>query len=140
MVRVNILNPGDLADQHLIAEYAEIMMLMTYIKSYQKVEYMPEHYCLGKGHQVFFKDKLKYLKRRHEALKEEMRKRGFKPKHSVSLKGYNKELLNDWKPGMEDKKIIKKRLIKRIREKPNFYRYHGKKKPVKFFIDMIRKA
>ncbi|MBW2991701.1 hypothetical protein KY345_00605 [Candidatus Woesearchaeota archaeon] len=41
---------------------------------------------------------------------------------------FNKELLNDWKPKKEDKACIKKRLIWKIRKKPNYYRYYGEKK------------
>ena len=36
MVRVNIINPNKLADQHLIAEYNEILMLLGYVRKYPK--------------------------------------------------------------------------------------------------------
>ncbi|MBW2992799.1 pyrimidine dimer DNA glycosylase/endonuclease V, partial [Candidatus Woesearchaeota archaeon] len=110
MVRVNIINPKRLADQHLIAEYNEILMLIAHARKHPKLNDIPSDYCLGKGHIRFFKNKLLYLKKRHELLKKEMRKRGFKAEKTVKL-NFNKELLNDWKPKKEDKACIKKRLI-----------------------------
>lgn len=140
MVRVNLINPGNLADQHLIAEYSEILMLVAYAKKYPSTGNIPKNYSLGKGHIKFFKNKLAYLKDRHELLKKEMAKRGFKPKRTVSLKGFNRKLINSWKPDYKDKKIIKKRLMQKIGLKPKFYRYCGKKMPKNFFIGLIKKA
>ena len=58
MVRINLINPRYLADQHLIAEYDEILMLLGYVKRYPKIDDIPTNYCLGKGHIRFFKDKI----------------------------------------------------------------------------------
>ncbi len=63
MVRVNIINPKNLSDQHLIAEYLEIIMLINYIKKHPKQSKIPKNYLLGKGPMKFFKNKLKYLKK-----------------------------------------------------------------------------
>ena len=137
MVRVNLISPGKLADQHLIAEYAEILMLADYIKKHPELEGIPSKYCLGTGHQKFFKNKLMYLKKRHESLKKEMRKRGFHPKRSLSLKGFPKANLHGWKPKEKDFKIIKKRIAEKIRKKPDFYRYCGKKMHARHHIKRI---
>jgi deoxyribonuclease (pyrimidine dimer) len=77
MVRINIINPQNLADQHLIAEYDEMLMLLGYIKRYPEVKEgeIPKEYCLGTGHMRFFKDKLLYIKNRHELIKKEMRRK-----------------------------------------------------------------
>jgi len=74
MVRVNLINPGCLADQHLIAEYAEILMLVGYIKKHPEKDNIPARYTLKTGHMRFFKDKALYLKKRHEQLIKEMKK------------------------------------------------------------------
>ena len=137
MVRVNLVNPKNLADQHLIAEYNEILMLFGYVNNHPKIRKMPKEYCLGKGHIIFFKDKLSYLKKRHELIKKEMNKRGFKAAKKIVLKRFDRKLRNDWKPKNKDLKIIKKRLIWKIKKKPGYYRYYGKKRPVKFFVDML---
>ena len=66
IVRINLLNPHYLTDQHLVAEYLEIIMLVDYIKRNPELSNIPKKYCLGKGHMKFFKAKLVYLKKRHE--------------------------------------------------------------------------
>ncbi len=75
MVRINLLNPKNLSDQHLIAEYLEIMMLAGYARKHPSLDGIPERYCLGKGHIKFFKNKLKYLEKRHGLIKKEMLRR-----------------------------------------------------------------
>jgi len=139
MVRVNLIDPKVLADQHLIAEYDEILMLLGYVKRYPDADDIPEKYCLGKGHIRFFKDKLLYLKKRHETIKKEMVKRGFRPKKSINLNLFSKSLRNDWKPEKKDKEIIKRRLIEKIGKKPDFYRYYGIRRSRGFFIVLIKK-
>lgn len=130
MVRVNLINPEKLADQHLIAEYDEILMLVAYIRKYPKVD-GPSEYCLGTGHMKFFKDKLGYLRKRHDKLRLEMQKRGFVTNKKLRFtKG-------DWKPSEKDFEIIKKRIISKLKAKPGYYRYYGKKKSVKFFTSLI---
>jgi deoxyribonuclease (pyrimidine dimer) len=139
MVRVNLIDPKNLSDQHLIAEYNEILMLLGYVKKYPKLGQIPSEYTLGKGHILFFKNKLRYLKKRHELIKKEMKKRGFITKKKIKLSEFKKELINDWKPNKKDKEIIKKRLISKINLKTNFYKYYGQNKTKKFFIDLIKK-
>jgi len=137
MVRVNLISPKSLSDQHLIAEYDEILMLVSHARKHTLIREAPERYCLGKGHINFFKDKLKYLKKRHEELKKEMRKRGFKASKTVSLKNFPKEMLNAWKPCSKDKEIIRKRIAWKLRKKPKFYRYYSKHRELKFFIKLL---
>ena len=140
MVRINLINPKYLADQHLIAEYAETLMLIAGIKKYQNCEGIPDKYCLGIGHQKFFRNKVRYLQKRHEIIKKEMRGRGFNPKKTISITGIKKELLNDYSPLNEDFKIIKKRIIEKINKKPGWYRYYGKNKQNKFLVNLIKNA
>lgn len=140
MVRINLIHPRYLSDQHLIAEYNEILMLLTYIKKYPELKDIPEDYCLGKGHQKFFKNKLLYLKRRHDLLKKEMKKRNFKTAKTLNISGLPKKLKKDWHPREKDKKIIRKRLIEKINLKPRYYRYYREHKSKKFFIDLIKNS
>jgi len=140
MVRVNLLNPKNLTDQHLMAEYYEILMLSTYIKKHPSLDNIPKEYILSKGHMRFFKDKIKYLKNRHDKIVREMKKRGFKPKKSFSLKGFKKTALKDWKPNIKDKKLIKKRIIERINLKPEFYKYYKKPRTKSFLVSLIKKS
>jgi deoxyribonuclease (pyrimidine dimer) len=145
MVRINIINPKYLTDQHLIAEYDEMLMLLSYVERYPHIKMIkgvseiPERYTLNKGHMKFFKDKLKYLKNRHELLKSEMRGRGFKPTKNIDLKKYPKALHNDWKPQRDDYKIIIERITWKINKKPKYYRYYGKYKDKDFLIELLNK-
>jgi deoxyribonuclease (pyrimidine dimer) len=142
MVRINIINPKFLADQHLIAEYNEILMLLGYVKKNPKlgIKKIPENYKLGPGHMLFFKNKLKYLNKRFIIIKKEMTNRGFSNNINLDLNIFNKNLINDWEATNEDKKIIKKRIIYKINLKPEYYRYYKEKKPKEFFIKMIKNA
>lgn len=136
MVRVNIISPRLLSDQHLLAEHLEIMMLISYARKNPPNE-VPARYCLGKGHITFFKNKIKYLQKRFNEIQKEMRARGFKPKAKLNVKGIQKHLLKDWVPLAGDEKIIKKRILWKIRKKPKYYRYCGEKKPLSFFVKLI---
>lgn len=138
MVRVNIISPSKLADQHLIAEYDEILMLFGYVQRYPKKEGIPAEYCLGTGHIRFFKDKLLYLKKRHEHLKEEMLKRNFKHSRTINLEDYPRELRNDWSPNKKDESIIIARLVEKLNKKSGWYRYYGEKKDASFFIKLLK--
>ena len=140
MVRINLIKPRYLTDQHLIAEYLEILMFFNYVIKHPDQEDIPKKFCLGKGHMKFFKDKLKYLGDRHEKIKKEMQRRGFEARKKISLKNYPKMMVRDWSPSDKDLEIIKKRLIKKINLKPKFYRYYRKHKTKKFLIELIEKA
>ena len=103
MVRINLIHPRYLTDQHPIAEYNEILMLLAYVRRYPKNDGVrEERFKLGEGHMKFFKDKLLYIKRRHDAIREEMLARGYRASKSVDLSIYPKELLNDWSPSDND--------------------------------------
>ncbi len=142
MVRINIIDPKFLADQHLIAEYNETLMLLGYVKKNPELNLkkIPENYKLGPGHILFFKNKLEYLNKRFLIIKKEMSKRGFSGNKEIDLSLFKENLVNDWKATNEDKKIIKERLIYKINLKPNYYRYYKQKKPKDFFIGMIENA
>lgn len=138
MVRINLVDPKCLADQHLVAEYDEVLMLLGYVRRFPLVENIPENYVLGKGHIKFFKNKLKYLKNRHEILKKEMLNRGFKPVITIKLSEFSRMLCNDWKPKTKDYIIIKKRISSKLKLKPEYYRYYGEHKYLKFFLDLLK--
>jgi deoxyribonuclease (pyrimidine dimer) len=140
MVRINLINPKYLADQHLIAEYNEILMLFGYVKKYPRCTRIPPNYLLGPGHITFFKNKLLYLKKRHDVIKKEMRRRGFVPKKTIDLSIFSRGLVNNWKPTEIDKKIIQNRIIEKLKTKPNYYRYCGLHRPLFFFINLIEKG
>lgn len=140
MVRVNIINPKYLADQHLIAEYNEILMLISYIKNFPETSWdkIPENYVLGKGHMLFFKNKLKYLEKRHFELSKEMKIRGFNVNKIVEISDFDKKFLGNWKPNKRDFEIITQRILEKIKLKPEWYRYYGENKSLKFFKELMK--
>ncbi|MFA6088925.1 MAG: pyrimidine dimer DNA glycosylase/endonuclease V [Candidatus Woesearchaeota archaeon] len=138
MVRINLVDVSKLSDQHLVAEYDEILMLVSYIKRYSKFDGTElKQYCLGKGHMKFFKDKVLYLKKRHELLKIEMRKRGFVTRKNIVLSTFSKKNINDWKPTSLDVSIVTKRILSRIKAKFGYYRYYGTVRSYEFFRRML---
>ena len=131
MTRINIVEPSELTDQHLIAEYREIFMVGGSLNRTlnSKVGYreskVPKRYTLNSGHVYFFYNKGKYLHNRYKELIDEMKKRGFNPDKSrvFPTKVFKDNgLYNDWMPNIEDYKIIRQRIEERISAKPNWYR------------------
>jgi len=132
MTRINLVNPKELTDQHLIAEYREIFMvgssLQRSIKSknwLKTLANIPEEFTLNKGHVTFFYNKGKYLDRRYSLLIKEMKCRGMNPdpKRKFKISQWPKHLYNDWKPKKKDIKIIRQRIDEKIKLKPDWYRY-----------------
>ena len=131
MTRINIVEPSELTDQHLIAEYREIFMIAGSLKrtlkskiGYDKSK-VPKKYTLNKGHVYFFYNKGKYLNNRYQKLILELKKRGFKlSKDRLFPKEIfiNNKLYNDWEPSLDDYKIIRKRIKDKISMKPDWYR------------------
>lgn len=142
MVRINLINPRYLADQHLIAEYNEILMLVSHTRKHppKSKTKIPQNYVLGRGHINFFKNKLGYLKKRHEELKTEMKKRGFRVNKTVDLSGIRKELHQNYIPLKQDLEIIKKRIAWKIKKKPDWYRYYHENKGRKFLLELLNQA
>ena len=131
MTRINLVEPSELTDQHLIAEYREIFMVGGSLNRTlnSKVGYredrVPKRYTLNTGHVYFFYNKGRYLFKRYRELVREMKRRGFKPDKTrvfpMSVFVDN-GLYNDWMPTIEDQKIIRERIALRISQKPNWYR------------------
>tara|TARA_Y100001963_G_scaffold64231_1_gene89562 strand:- start:257 stop:667 length:411 start_codon:yes stop_codon:yes gene_type:complete len=131
MTRINIVNPSELTDQHLIAEYREITMVPAALnrtlnsKSGYQEKKVSDRYTLNTGHVYFFYNKGKYLHRRYDELIREMRLRGFTPDSNrvFPYKVFiDNDLYNDWTPTMEDYKIIRERIQQKIDMKPDWYR------------------
>ncbi len=131
MTRINLVEPSELTDQHLIAEYREIFMVGGSLNRTlnSKVGYredrVPKRYTLNTGHVYFFYNKGKYLHKRYHELIDEMKRRGFQPDKSRVFPTRVFEdngLYNDWMPTTEDYKIIRQRIEEKIAMKPNWYR------------------
>tara|TARA_B100001250_G_C19769738_1_gene776518 strand:+ start:741 stop:1163 length:423 start_codon:yes stop_codon:yes gene_type:complete len=135
MTRINLINVNELTDQHLIAEYREITMVPAALKRTLNsrnglhLDKIPNNFTLNKGHVTFFYNKGKYLFNRYNLLVNEMKKRGFQPNQNRQFPRQvfmEHNLFNDWKPSMKDLDVIRERISSKIKEKPNWYRKHGK--------------
>ena len=131
MTRINIIEPSELTDQHLIAEYREITMVPGSLRrtlvskiGYQKSK-VPKKYTLNSGHVYFFYNKGLYLYKRYRQLVIEMKRRGFNPDKNRKFPKdifIDNNLYNDWTPTMEDYKVIRQRIEEKIALKPDWYR------------------
>jgi len=133
MTRVNLVHPRRLADQHLIAEYYEILGIAGHARKHPGLDRVPARFTLGEGHVRFFKDKLGYLAERHERIREEMRRRGFAPRVRFSLAGFSGKQRGSWRPTERDARIVRQRMLQRIRAKPSLYTYVGERRSLAFW-------
>ena len=140
MVRVNLVDPAALSDQHLIAEYCEILMLFGFVGKHPDTSSTGTHFL--KNPVRYFSDKLKYLAKRHALLRKEMAKRGFRHGFAPVLKDYPRWRMKDFSPDMKQLQEIKKRLVERLQKPPrkNFYRYCGKTATPGFLAKLVEKA
>ena len=88
---------------------------------------IPETFRLGEGHVMFFYDKGKYLYKRYDEIRKELKKRDFKIDDHRHFKTsqFPVEYFNDWVPSKKDQEIIRKRIEERIQMKPEWYRHYG---------------
>lgn len=133
MTRINLIDPALLTDQHLRAEWKEILQLCGSLrksiasKNGLQYERIPKEFTLNTGHVYFFYDKGLYLYKRFEQIKLEMINRGWVADKIFPLNEWPQSSINDWKPTEKDYKIIKERILLRISQKPDWYKYKGEK-------------
>ena len=132
MTRINTVDPVELCDQHLWAEYRELPRIpIAILKKKIRLDDVPEKYTVrteanpdgGKGHVRFFVDKLEWLYWRYMGLVSELRKRGYKarsqwPSDIVDAK--YADLWGSWKPDKEAIELNRKRIRERMPERPRY--------------------
>jgi deoxyribonuclease (pyrimidine dimer) len=136
------IDPKYLADQHLIAEQVELLMITGMLKrnNYQHKTPIPPKFKLGTGHMTFWVNKLLYLQRRLAAVKNEVNARGFKVMESeIVLDGFPTKYINDWQPSLADSIIVRKRIIEKMDRKPlGFWRHNRNKLSAPSVIDTFK--
>jgi len=137
MVRINCgVEPVHLADQHLVAEYREILLAFGY---YDNNGNGIKEATNNLKHPIrFYHNKRQYLIKRFYNLKEEMIKRGMKPKKDIELKNVKMILYQDFKPKQNHIERIKDRITERLYQKPGWYRYCGEYQPPEFFEELMK--
>jgi deoxyribonuclease (pyrimidine dimer) len=80
MTRINLgIEPTELCDQHLVAEYRELPRLWKYAT--EPVRAQPGDFVLGRGHVLWCAQYLGTMMLRFEGLVTEMVYRGFQPQY-----------------------------------------------------------
>ena len=132
MTRINTVDPVELCDQHLWAEYRELPRIPNAILHNRiSLEGVPEKYTVrtegnpdgGKGHVRFFVDKLDWLYWRYMALIGELRRRGYDPKNkwpSDIIDVPYVLLCCSWKPDKEAIELNRKRIKERMPKRPRY--------------------
>ena len=130
MTRINVVPVTELTDQHLMAEYRELPMVMTSACRSSPSNYIAStRYTLNKGHVSFFYNKKQYLLNRWLDLIAELHDRGFNinpESRRVLWNELNKFPQTEWQPSDNDLKVNRERIQLRISAKPHWYRYRGK--------------
>lgn len=131
MTRINIIQPQELQDQHLVAEYKEITRVVPALekslnrkKPFNPEKEIPTKYKLGKGHVKFFYNKLLYVRKRYKLLVREMLHRGMNPDPNRTFPDIEKFpawCKNNWVPTLEEQNVAKARIQQKIEQKPEWY-------------------
>ena len=125
MTRINLIPPSELTDQHLMAEYRELPMVMGSAKRSHPSTFVPAvKYLLNKGHVKFFFNKRAFLLDRYQKLILELRKRGFNidpGSREVDWSVLDKFPQVEWKPKSYDIEISRERITWKISLKPWWY-------------------
>jgi deoxyribonuclease (pyrimidine dimer) len=123
MTRINVVPVTELTDKHLLAEYRELPRIFGASKKWYerggRVRDLPTTYRLGKGHVLFFYNKLEYCFTRQQSLVAECKRRGFKVQHEPSLDLISwapHYLYHSYQPTRAALRINRERINTRLRE------------------------
>ena len=130
-MRINIINPTYLTDNHLIAEYREMKMITAYyLKSAKKgidKSKISNVYTLNAGHAYMWYNKMLYIHRRFYDIVHEMKKRGFATNFDkINFNNIPEDTFNDYTVTQEDVRINLDRILIRLEKQPHWYKYYGK--------------
>lgn len=125
MTRINVVDPSELCDGHLLAEYHELSRIFTLAeKAAMRGEAHndpknPEVYTLGTGHCRFFYGRLGYLDNRHQDLALELSERGVNVQYTDGFRETFQDKIpadwwNDYDPPHEAVAINRQRIDDRM--------------------------
>ena len=138
MTRVNLVKVEDLADQHVLAEFRELKMVPAALRRSLKTKSVStilsdisRTYTLNTGHVKFFYTRLQFLSKRYRHLTNELLNRNYNIEDksgdfSPYLEGIPDEFMKlDWVPTKSEIAVNVERIVKRINERPTWYRHYG---------------
>ena len=127
MTRINVIDPRDLTDQHLMAEYRELPRVFALSRAaLDRNVNVPKNYTMGAGHVKFFYDKTPWLVQRHSLIVNELKRRGYNLGFTLSLVPVEGYPPSDWSPSPVDVEVNMERLRLRLREKNGTFYTHYK--------------
>ena len=129
MTRINVVEPSELTNKHLMGELHEITRVYGLVRKAQdrkinkynfkdKIK-QPSAYTMGTGHVYFFYDKLGFITERYYALNQEAVKRNFKvnPIDKQQLVADIQQWwFGDYHPTQDAVEINRKRISERLGE------------------------
>lgn len=132
MTRINIIDPFELSDQHLMAEYREITMVPAALRRSLRTRSVPDilkgiptRFTLNAGHVTFFYDKLSYLKERYQRLQLELIDRGVEIDldREFDIADLPQIFHGSYQPDEAAAAVIRRRIAEKIAMKPQWYRW-----------------
>jgi deoxyribonuclease (pyrimidine dimer) len=143
MTRINAgIQVEKLTDQHLVAEYREILRVGTLFKKRieadKKFNDVPLNFVFGKGHVSFFFSKGYFINQRWQQLVHEMKNRGFNPtlKFLDHWEGYPQYNL-DYVPPIDVTKLVKERIKSNIQNQKSPIRYKSLKMAIDEYFEIL---
>lgn len=128
MTRVNVVEPSTLHREHLVGEIHEITRVFGFARAatqkygnayqWRLHKKHPAQYVLGKGHVMFFVDKLSYISERYKLLCAEWRSRGYNVNQISEedlLRDIDKSFLGSYNPTQEAITLSQARINERLK-------------------------
>lgn len=124
MTRINVIPPSELTDPHLRAEYRELPRIFGLVRRHVEAGRtptdltIPDQYLLGRGHMLFFYNKLGFLLDRQRALIAEMKARGYKPQFTrpeTLIEGIPEAWRQPYEPTPAAQRLNRYRIQERLR-------------------------
>lgn len=135
-MRINVINPRYLTDNHLVAEYRETKMATHYYSRSTQTKKgidpskISSRYTLNTGHAYMWFDKFGYIDKRFQAILDEMTRRGFQTNfRELNFQNIPSSAFGDFVPDAKDIRINLDRILIRIADKPIWYKYEGQTIP-----------
>jgi len=129
MTRINLVDPAVLCDQHLLAEFRELTRIPNAVLGGKfKSSEIPVSYTVrtndnqegGKGHVLFFTNKLKFLHIRYESLYRECQLRKLNVTYIWPNKKFSAFLYRGYYPTEKEIQLNKKRIQERRPKNPRW--------------------
>ena len=146
MTRINAnIDPYYLCDQHLIAEYREIVRIPNCVRkdiTKNLARQLPKQFKLGSGHVLYFYNKIRFLHKRFNKLRNEMRKRNIQCNLSDNMFLYDdlKPFYNDIHSNelLDANMEVCGRITERVETMKKQLTYYGEKMSKQDYIKTIR--